>query len=54
MIVTERDLKELESHKCPMCGSKDVSYKVHASPPSREIWHCNKCNYEWYHFYDTD
>ncbi|MBN1539803.1 MAG: hypothetical protein JW939_06635 [Candidatus Thermoplasmatota archaeon] len=49
--MTGRDLKELEGGKCPMCGSKDITYWVHAQPPSRDIWHCNRCGYEWYHFY---
>jgi ribosomal protein L37AE/L43A len=52
--MTGRKLKDLEGGKCPMCGSKDISYRVHAQPPSRDIWHCQKCNYEWYHFYDTE
>jgi ribosomal protein L37AE/L43A len=52
--MTGRDLKELEGGKCPMCGSKDLDYRVHAQPPSRDIWKCKKCNYEWYHFYGSE
>jgi predicted RNA-binding Zn-ribbon protein involved in translation (DUF1610 family) len=54
IIMTGRDLKELEGGKCPMCGSKEIDHTVHAQPPSRDIYKCRKCNYEWYHFYDTE
>jgi hypothetical protein len=47
-----KEIKQiLDGSSCPMCGSKDIEHKVHATPPSRDMFHCRSCKYEWYHFY---